>query len=117
MLCTVTCCRASTPALQGRLPERDVKLEAGDAGGGRVHAGPQCTPIEEHAGARNPDRILYQRSMFKIEKLCKQAQRFRGDKLAANFVAGKSSAIEQQNAGALVAPPRSRRRSLPGPLR
>ena len=44
--------------------------------------------------------------MLQIEKIPEQAERFRGDKLAANLVAGKSSALEQQDAGAL-----SRRRN------
>ena len=94
---------------QSRLPERDIKLEAGDAGGGRIHSGLQCASIEEHAGPRNPERIFYQRGMFTIEKIRKQAKRFRGDKLAAYFVAGKASALEQQHAGAL-----SRRRDRSG---
>ena len=55
--------------------------------------------------------------MLQIEKFSQQAERFSGDKLAANFVTGKSSALQQQNAGARPRRRNARRKSLPGLLR
>src|ERR1700687_2852207 len=74
----------------GGAPKSCIKIETGNAGGGGVHANLKSTAIKEEPGERNVDRICYQRGMLTIEEVLEQPKRFRGDKLAADFVARES---------------------------